>query len=93
MSIFTNSKEISKSLVNFAAKRGIEFEIYEGKLLVWGADNDSEWLCDYLINENGSLSFNANVTMKQQDKEELPGTIFDAKKLKEMIVFISSTLA
>ncbi|ECW0786404.1 hypothetical protein F3Q20_02660 [Salmonella enterica subsp. enterica] len=81
---------IGKAIQNYAARRGITFEVWDGKFLIWEADNDNEWMCSYLIDENtGYLHFDGNIYLPQEVKEELPATIDSEKKLKEVFDFIS----
>ncbi|EBR3068695.1 hypothetical protein DX255_00235 [Salmonella enterica] len=81
---------IGKAIQNYAARRGISFEVWDDKFLIWDIQNDNEWMCSYSIDENtGFLHFYGNVYLPQEVKEELPATIDTEKKLKEVINFIS----
>ncbi|EMW0060161.1 hypothetical protein ABIV32_001573 [Salmonella enterica subsp. enterica] len=81
---------IGKAIQNYAARRGITFEVWDDKLLFWEATNDSEWMFSYTIDENtGFLHFYGNVYLPQDVKEELPAMIDTDKKLKEVINFIA----
>ena len=87
---------ISKTTLNYAAKRGLELTISEGAdkdlVCIWEADNDCEWLCSYRLNTD-SLSYNGNVYLPQNIKEELPGTITSEKQLRLVLEYISTELA
>lgn len=81
---------IGKAIQNYASRRGITFEVWDNKFLIWEADNDNEWMCSYSIDENtGFLHFEGNVYLPQDVKEELPAMIDSEKKLKEVFDFIS----
>lgn len=88
--------KITKSLVNFANRRNLDITVenFDDKDLVcfWEKDEDSEWLFSYRISEDGSLSWGGNVYLKQEIKEELPGTIFSEKQLKDVINFVSGAM-
>lgn len=89
MSIFTG-QALNKSLVNFAAKRGITLEVFESSVLFYEADNDSEWMFSYRIGQDGSLTWGGNIYLPRDLKTELPYWIADAKKFKEVLEFIST---
>lgn len=87
---------VSKTTTNFAGKRGIELSVEQfddlDVLCIWEADNDCEWMCSYLINNNGSFTWRGNVYLPDEIKEELPATIKDEKHLREVIAFIASEI-
>lgn len=87
---------VSKTTTNFAGKRGIELSVDDfgnGDILcIWESDNDCEWLCSYRVNNDGSFTWNANVYLEQEVKEELPATIKDEKHLRQVIQFISENI-
>lgn len=87
---------VSKTTTNFAGKRGIELSVDQFNdmdvLCIWEADNDCEWLCSYRVNNDGSFTWNANVYLAQEVKEELPATIKDEKHLRQVIQFISENI-
>ena len=61
-------------------------------LCIWEADNDCEWMCSYLVNANGSFTWNGNIYLEQQVKEELPATIRDEKHLRDVLKFIAASI-
>lgn len=89
---------ISKTTINFAKRHNLDVTIEDinddGKeiLCVWEADNDCEWMFSYLINPNGSFTWNGNVYLAQEIKEELPATIKDEKHLRQVLKFISEEM-
>lgn len=92
--------KITKSILNYARRRNLDIVVYDDILeddvlmvCFYELDNDCEWMFSYRVNENGSLSFNGNIYLQESIKEELPAYISDAKKLKEMINFVSVELA
>lgn len=92
MEIFTGFNQINKSILNFAAKRGIELEIDKESeaVLFWEADQDCEWMFSYgIASRDGSLVWRGNIYLPDSIKEELPAHIMTAAKLKEVIEFIA----
>lgn len=92
-----NNMKISKSIINYANRRNLDLSIhtdsvYGDLLCFWELDQESEWLFSYRMNEDGSLSWNGNIYLDKEIKEELPGTIFDEKQLKTVINFVSQSL-
>lgn len=87
---------ISKTTFNMALKRGLQLttvDVSDSLLLcIWETDNDCEWLCSYHINSD-SLSYNGNICLPENIKQELPATIFTEKQLREVIKFVSEELA
>lgn len=96
MSIFTSIYTINKSIINYAAKRGIELEVDKDCECVrfWDAREESEWMFSYgICGRDGSLVWGGNIYLSQAVKEELPAHIMTAAKLKEVIDFISVELS
>lgn len=89
---------LSKTTKTFAAKRGLDVTLEDinddGKVIlcVWEADNDCEWMFSYLVNPNGSYTWNGNVYLDRAIKEELPATMRDEKHLREMLDFLGKEL-
>lgn len=87
---------VSKTTTNFAGKRGVELSVEQFNdiyvLCIWEVDNDCECLCSYRVNNDGSFTWNANVYLAQEVKEELPATIKDEKHLRQVIQFISENI-
>lgn len=87
---------ISKTTHNYASKRALQLTVSEGEdktlLCIWEADNDCEWLCSYRIDAD-ILSYNGNIYLPQEVKEELPGTITTEKQLRAVLDFISKEMA
>ncbi|QDH94288.1 hypothetical protein [Escherichia phage vB_EcoS_PHB17] len=87
---------VSKTTTNFAGKRGIELSVDDfgngDQLCIWEADNDCEWMCSYLINNDGFFTWHGNIYLADEIKEELPATIKDEKHLREVIAFIASEI-
>lgn len=92
MAIFTALNQINKSILNYAAKRGIQLEVDRESeaVLFWDAREESEWLFSYGIASNdGSLVWRGNVYLPADIKEELPAHIMTADKLKEVVDYVS----
>lgn len=85
---------ISKTTINFAKRRGLYVtieEIYDAiLLLVWDINNDCEWMFSYRVNNDDSLTWNGNIYLPQELKEELPATIKNEKHLREMLDFVGA---
>ncbi|ATN93835.1 hypothetical protein [Citrobacter phage IME-JL8] len=85
---------ISKTTINFARKRGLDVTIEnvgEGDFMaVWDLNNDCEWMFTYQVNDNGSFTYNGNVWLPEDLKEELPGTLKDEKHVREMLAYIGA---
>lgn len=94
--------KMSKTTLNYAAKRGIALDVNPG----FGADDadlicfdmasefDScEWAFSYRVNADGTLSYNGNIWLPKADKEELPAMIRDEKHLRQVIDFIAPIMA
>lgn len=91
MEIFTALNQINKSILNYAAKRGIELEVDRDSeaVLFWDAKEDCEWMFSYGIGAgDGSLVWRGNIYLPDELKEELPGWIATGEKLKEVIDYI-----
>jgi len=89
--------KLNKTTINFARKRGLDITTTDLEndndnllLCIWEADNDCEWMCSYRI-ENDKLTWDGNVYLRQEVKEELPATIFDERQLRNVIKFIASS--
>jgi hypothetical protein len=80
--------KISKTTLNYAAKRDIELVVDENLVSFYHVDDDSEPSFTYR-NEKDGLFFMGNVWLNQKDKEELPSWIKDEKHLREMVDFIA----
>lgn len=86
--------EISKTTLNFAMRRGIQItfeEIEDDQPIIcfWEADNDCEWMFSYRENAH-DLSWNGNIYLSDEVKEELPATISSDKHLRQVIEFLAS---
>lgn len=93
MEIFTTLNQINKSILNYAAKRGIELEVDKESeaVLFWDAREDCEWMFSYgIASRDGSLVWRGNIYLPDDVKEELPAHIMTGEKLKEVINFIST---
>ncbi|EFU5167499.1 hypothetical protein JGH65_004239 [Salmonella enterica] len=92
MEIFTCINQINKSILNYAAKRGIQLEVDKESeaVLFWDAREESEWMFSYGVGSDYSLIWRGNIYLPDEVKEELPAHIMTAAKLKEVIDFISS---
>lgn len=91
--------KLNKTTINFAKKRGLDITTTDIDkdgdnllLCIWEADNDCEWMCSYRINPNGSYTWNGNIYLDKEIKEELPATIKDEKHLREVLAFIGMNL-
>ncbi|QBQ80422.1 hypothetical protein HOV53_gp146 [Escherichia phage vB_EcoM_Schickermooser] len=87
--------KITKSLTNYAARRGLCLTVEnlgkEDFLCFWELENDCEWMFSYSIceDQNGCLlTWRGNIYLPEEIKEELPGTIMTERQLKEMINFV-----
>lgn len=87
---------LSKTTIKFAQKRGLDVTIEdfgEGEIVaVWELDNDCEWMFSYRVNPNGSYTWNGNIYLDQEIKEELPATIKDEKHLREVLAFVANEM-
>lgn len=85
---------ISKTTINFAKRRGLYLTIEEIDdamlLLVWDINNDCEWMFSYRVNNDGSFTWNGNVYLPQELKEELPATLKDEKHVREMLDYVGA---
>lgn len=91
--------ELSKTTLNFAAKRNLAVEIVEADEVM---ENDRLWIytdvdaCEpdvsYLVNADGSFSFFDNLNLPVGVKEELPAFIRDEKHLREVLDFIAEEI-
>ncbi|AZF88757.1 hypothetical protein sortsyn_35 [Escherichia phage sortsyn] len=89
---------VNATTKKYAVKRGLDVTMEDinddGKILlcVWEADNDCEWMFSYLVNPNGSYTWNGNIYLDSSVKEELPATIRDEKHLREVLAFIAANI-
>lgn len=91
--------DISKTTFNMAKRRGLEMTIEEldsdkesyTAVCFWEAENDCEWLCSYRLNSQ-NLTWNGNVYLPEQIKEELPATIESEAVLRSVVQFIAASL-
>lgn len=92
MEIFTGLHTINKSILNYAAARGIQLEIDTDSeaVLFWEADQDCEWMFSYGIGSDYSLIWRGNIYLPDSIKEELPAHIMTAAKLKELINYVAT---
>jgi hypothetical protein len=85
---------ISKTTINFAKRRGLYVTIEEINdamlLFVWDINNDCEWMFSYRVNNDGSFTWNDNVYLPQELKEELPATLKDEKHVREMLDYVGA---
>lgn len=86
--------DISKTTINFAKRRGLYVTIEEINdamlLLVWDINNDCEWMFSYRVNNDGSFTWNGNIYLPQELKEELPATLKDEKHVREMLDYVGA---
>ncbi|EDA3267939.1 hypothetical protein A4L30_23325 [Salmonella enterica subsp. enterica serovar Bovismorbificans] len=82
--------KISKAIMNYAARRGMEIEVSleDMEVRFWEVENECEWLFSYTI-ENDGLNWKGNIYLPRDVKEELPAFIANDKKLKEVIDFVA----
>ena len=84
---------ISKTTFNFAKRSGLYVtieEISDAMLLcVWDINNDCEWMFSYRINSD-CLTWNGNIYLPQELKEELPATLKDEKHVREMLDYVGA---
>ena len=87
---------LTKTTTNFAKRHGFDLEInsFEDYTLmcVYEIENDCEWMFSYRVNEDGSFTWNGNIYLAQEVKEELPATIKDEKHLRQVLKFISENI-
>ena len=89
--------KITKTTINFAARRGIEIYVHEGDKQVWFSqiDEEGEAFCEpfMMYNDNDDcLTYHGNIYLPKEIKEEIPVTIFSEKQLKEVIKFLAEEL-
>ncbi|EDT7800706.1 hypothetical protein [Salmonella enterica] len=82
--------KISKAIMNYAARRGMEIEVSleDMEVRFWEVENECEWMFSYTI-ENDGLNWKGNIYLPRDVKEELPAFIANDKKLKEVIDFVA----
>lgn len=82
--------KISKAIMNYAARRGMEIEVplEDMEVRFWEVENECEWMFSYTI-ENDGLNWKGNIYLPRDVKEELPAFIANDKKLKEVIDFVA----
>ena len=64
MEIFTSLNQINKSILNYAAKRGMQLELDTDSdaVLFWEADQDCEWMFSYGVGRmDNTLVWRGNV--------------------------------
>ncbi|AAQ15423.1 hypothetical protein AAHF58_000150 [Escherichia coli] len=87
---------LTKTTTNFAKRHGFDLEITSFNdytlLCVYEIENDCEWMFSYRVNEDGSFTWNGNIYLAQEVKEELPATIKDEKHLRQVLKFISENI-
>lgn len=87
---------LTKTTTNFAKRHGLDLEINSFNdytlLCVYEIENDCEWMFSYRVNEDGSFTWNGNIYLAQEVKEELPTTIKDEKHLRQVLKFISENI-
>ena len=87
---------LTKTTTNFAKHHGFDLEINSFEdytlLCVYEIENDCEWMFSYRVNEDGSFTWNGNIYLAQEVKEELPATIKDEKHLRQVLKFISENI-
>ncbi|QPI17914.1 hypothetical protein POP12_122 [Pectobacterium phage POP12] len=88
--------KITKTTLNYAKARNLDITVEnfgEGdKVCFWEAGNDCEWMFSYSV-EGDILTWNGNVYLADDVKEELPATIFNEKQLRQVIDFVSKEIA
>lgn len=89
--------KVSKTTINFAAKRGIFVEVVEadeyapnGRLWFFFDEDGCEPDLAYIIGADGSASFSTGYSITNEVKEEIPATIFNEKQLRQVIDFIAA---
>lgn len=86
--------DITKTTFNMALRRGLELTVETNAssdatlLCIWEAKNDCEWLCSYRFGD--VLTWDSNIYLPQEIKQELPGTIDSEKRLREVVSYIAS---
>ncbi|WWT36828.1 hypothetical protein [Escherichia phage UPWr_E1] len=87
---------LTKTTTSFAKRHGFDLEINSFEdytlLCVYEIENDCEWMFSYRVNEDGSFTWNGNIYLAQEVKEELPATIKDEKHLRQVLKFISENI-
>lgn len=87
---------LTKTTTNFAKRHCFDLEINSFEeytlLCVYEIENDCEWMFSYRVNEDGSFTWNGNIYLAQEVKEELPATIKDEKHLRQVLKFISENI-
>ena len=97
-----NDMKLSKTTINFAAKRNIDITVSEFNEMnlvnMFSQELDYnigyETSMSYIANENGTFTFYNNLDfVSSETKEELPAFIKDEKHLREVIEFIAAEAA
>lgn len=89
--------KLTKTTLNAAKKLGMVLQIVDGEeidrvndaLWIYTSEEDCEPTLFYNISDDGTLSF-SSAFLPLEIKEELPATIFDQKKLREVLAFVHS---
>lgn len=91
--------ELSKTTLNFAAKRGLVLDICEvdeyvenDRLWIYTNPEDCEPDVSYVMNADGSFSYFDNLGLPDSIKEELPAFIKNEKHLREVLDFIATEM-
>ncbi|WP_447882289.1 hypothetical protein [Serratia fonticola] len=86
--------DISRTTFNMARKRGLELTVETGVqddatlLCFHEQSNECEWMFSYRLGFDG-LTWNGNVYLPQDVKEELPAFIADEQALRKVIKFVA----
>lgn len=89
---------ISKTTINFSNKRNLDITLEssqksdEGAVWIWLECDDSEPAIIYIVNSDGSLSFQAVIHTFKSIQEELPAHIKNEKHLREVIAYIATEM-
>lgn len=88
--------KITKTTLNYALNRGLELDVdldaYTPTVDFYEKDEHSEYMFSYRINEDGTLTWERNIYLREDIKEELPYHIRSEKELRAVIAFVSKEL-
>jgi len=83
---------LSKTTLNFAAKRGFELVERDGLVEVFEAENDCEPIF-LLRDEGGQFFWHGSIYLKEVVKQELPHWMKDETAVRRVLAFVAVELA
>lgn len=87
---------LTKTTMNFAVKRGLELDVWmsdDNRIIdLYELDETSEPMCQFLLNDDGSITWHGNVYLRADIKEEIPAYCTDETAFRKVLVFIANEL-